>query len=87
MLVSVTDQGRGIPAAEIAKIFDRFYRIEQRLEKDPGGLGLGLSLCKALVEAHGGKIWVESEVGKGSTFYFTFPINGKHEKEQLTLKI
>lgn len=73
ILISVTDNGMGIPDAEIPKIFDRFYRIEERLEKDPGGLGLGLSLCKALVEAHGGKIWVESEVGKGSTFFFTIP--------------
>jgi signal transduction histidine kinase len=87
ILVSITDQGMGIPATEITKIFDRFYRIEERLQKDPGGFGLGLSLCKALVEAHGGKIWVESEAGKGSTFYFTLPLKNKVEKEQLTLKI
>jgi PAS domain S-box-containing protein len=74
VLVSVTDHGQGITADETEKIFDRFYRIEQRLKKDPGGLGLGLSLCKALVEAHQGKIWVESIVGKGSTFYFTLPL-------------
>lgn len=76
ILVSITDQGMGIPAAEITKIFDRFYRIEERLQKDPGGLGLGLSLCKSLVEAHGGKIWVESREGQGSTFYFTLPQQG-----------
>jgi two-component system cell cycle sensor histidine kinase/response regulator CckA len=74
--ISVTDQGRGIPADEISRIFDRFYRLEERLEKDPGGLGLGLSLCKSLVEAHGGRIWVETNAGQGSTFYFTIPING-----------
>ena len=74
LMVSIADQGQGIPADEIDKIFDRMYRIEQRLGKDPGGLGLGLSLCKALVKAHGGKIWVESQVGKGSTFYFTIPL-------------
>ena len=73
--ISVTDQGDGIPTEEINKIFDRFYRLEERLEKDPGGLGLGLSLCKALVEAHGGRIWVESQADQGSTFYFTIPIN------------
>lgn len=75
--VSVSDQGKGISADSLHKIFERFYRIEERLEKDPGGLGLGLSLCKALIEAHGGKIWAESEEGKGSTFYFTIPIKKK----------
>jgi signal transduction histidine kinase len=75
--ISITDQGRGIAEAEFKKIFERMYRIEQRLQKDPGGLGLGLSLCKALVEAHGGRIWVESVIDKGSTFYFTIPL--KHE--------
>jgi signal transduction histidine kinase len=88
LLVSISDHGKGIPEEERQKIFERLYRIEQRLQKDPGGLGLGLSLCKALVEGHGGRIWVESAVGKGSTFYFTIPlkpaegaqINGGKEK-------
>jgi two-component system cell cycle sensor histidine kinase/response regulator CckA len=84
LLVSVADHGRGISAQEVDKIFDRFYRIEQRLAKDPGGMGLGLSLCKALVKAHGGKIWAESEVGKGSTFYFTIPV--KKEKPDASKK-
>ena len=79
LLVSITDQGRGIPESEYKKIFERMYRIEQRLKKDPGGLGLGLSLCKALVEAHGGRIWVESEIDKGSTFFFTIPLKNKAE--------
>jgi PAS domain S-box-containing protein len=87
ILVSITDQGMGIPADAIPKIFDRFYRIEERLKKDPGGLGLGLSLCKALVEAHGGKIWVESKVDKGSTFYFTLPIKKKGKKEETQTKL
>jgi len=73
LVVSVADQGIGIPAEEFDKVFDRMYRIEQRLSQDPGGMGLGLSLCKALVEGHGGRIWLESEVGKGSTFYFSLP--------------
>jgi PAS domain S-box-containing protein len=74
VVVSVIDQGIGIPAEEFDKVFDRMYRIEQRLSQDPGGMGLGLALCKALVEGHGGRIWVESKVGKGSTFYFSLPI-------------
>jgi len=87
ILVSISDHGMGIPATELTKIFDRFYRIEERLKKDPGGLGLGLSLCKSLVGAHGGKIWVESEVEKGSTFYFTIPIKKKGNKRQLSLEM
>jgi len=74
LVVSVADQGIGIPAEEFDKVFDRMYRIEQRLSQDPGGMGLGLALCKALVEGHGGRIWVESEVGRGSTFSFSLPI-------------
>jgi PAS domain S-box-containing protein len=82
LLVSVADQGQGIPADETDKIFDRMYRIEQRLGKDPGGLGLGLSLCKALVAAHGGRIWVESQIGQGSTFYFTIPLKNRGKGRQ-----
>ncbi len=74
LLVSIADQGGGIPAEEMPSVFDRMYRIEQRLTPEVGGVGLGLAICKGLVEAHGGRIWVESELGKGSTFYFTLPI-------------
>ena len=79
--VSVEDHGRGIPESEWDRVFDRMYRIEQRLTDDPGGIGLGLALCKALVEAHGGRIWVRSEMGKGSTFYFTLPVDKGEEEE------
>ncbi len=72
--ISVTDQGRGIPVPELNRVFDRMYRIEQRLSQDPGGLGLGLALCKALVEAHKGRIWLQSGEGKGTTAYFTLPV-------------
>lgn len=72
--ISITDRGMGIPVAELEKVFDRMYRIEQRLTSETGGIGLGLPICKGLVEAHGGRIWVESEVGKGSTFHFTLPM-------------
>lgn len=74
VLVSVADQGIGISAEEQKKIFERFYRIEQRLNPEIGGAGLGLAICKGLVEAHRGRIWVESEVEKGSTFFFTLPL-------------
>ena len=76
LVVSVADQGAGIPAEDLERVFDRMYRAEQRLTpKAEGlGLGLGLSICKGLVEAHSGRIWVESEPGKGSTFYFALPL-------------
>jgi len=77
--VSIADQGIGIPTEDLEKVFDRMYRLEQRLSTDPGGMGLGLALCKALVEAHDGEIWAESQVEEGSTFYFTIPVETKRE--------
>jgi len=71
LCISVSDNGPGIPPEEQAHIFDRFYRGSERRT---GGTGLGLSIAKSLVELHGGQLWVESEVGKGSTFHFTLPI-------------
>jgi CheY-like chemotaxis protein len=69
----VSDTGEGIYPEESEKIFEEFYRIGDSLEGRPRGSGLGLSICKNIVEAHGGRIWVESELGKGSTFYFMLP--------------
>jgi signal transduction histidine kinase len=66
--VFVQDSGPGIPAADLAHIFDRFYK-----SSDSGGMGLGLSIAKYLVEAHGGKIWAESEAGNGTRIFFTLP--------------
>lgn len=77
LLISVADQGIGIPSGEVDRVFDRMYRIEQRLTPEIGGVGLGLPICKGLVEAHGGCIWVETEEGKGSTFFFTLPLGNK----------
>ena len=73
MQISVTDTGPGIPAEEVNKVFARFYQIGQAGTQKTQGTGLGLAISKALVEMHGGKIWVESEAGKGSTFSFTLP--------------
>ena len=78
--VSVSDQGVGIPAQELPRVFSRLYRSQRRLIPGTGGAGLGLSISKALVEAHRGRIWVKSEKGKGSTFYFTLP-HEKHDEK------
>jgi signal transduction histidine kinase len=72
--VSIADTGPGIAPDEANRIFDEFYQIRQSGEKKSKGVGLGLSISKKLVEMHGGKIWVESVVGRGSTFSFTVPV-------------
>jgi len=74
MVFSVSDNGYGIPKEHRERIFDKFVQLEDKKDKARTGKGLGLTFCKMAVEAHGGKIWVESELGKGSTFYFTIPI-------------
>ena len=71
--VSVKDSGRGIPADAVEVIFDKFVQIKQSTDAMPGSVGLGLAIAKEVVEAHGGRIWVESSVGQGSTFFFTIP--------------
>ena len=71
--VFVRDEGAGIPKHEIGKVFDRFYRIDDKLTRSTHGTGLGLYLVKAIVEAHGGEISVKSQVGSGTTFFFTLP--------------
>ena len=72
--VSVSDTGEGIPAEDLPHIFERFYRVDKSRARATGGSGLGLTIAKRLVEAHGGKITVQSELGKGSRFSFTLPI-------------
>ena len=71
---SVSDQGVGIPVEHIPHIFEKFHRVDNRSTREVYGTGLGLYLSKSIVEAHGGSIWVESEFGRGSTFYFTLPL-------------
>jgi two-component system sensor histidine kinase VicK len=71
--VSVSDQGVGIPPEDLEKIFDKFYRGDQSRQK-PGGTGLGLAVCQAIIHSHGGQIWAESRIGHGSTFHFRLPV-------------
>lgn len=70
---SVADRGRGIPADEIPLIFDRFHQVERGDSRNQGGTGLGLAICQWIVEQHGGRIWVESAVEHGSTFFCELP--------------
>ena len=70
--VSVSDNGPGIPFEDQSKIFDKFVQIKS--DKALGGSGLGLTICKEIVRAHGGTIWVDSTPGEGSTFTFTLPV-------------
>jgi signal transduction histidine kinase len=73
VIISVTDKGKGIPAERIDKIFHRFYSSDDAIRGQRKGLGLGLSICRGIVESHGGKIWVDSKPGKGSRFSFSLP--------------
>src|ERR671922_1095168 len=73
--VSIADTGPGITSEEASRIFDKFYQVSNPEQRKAMGTGLGLSIAKALVEMHGGKIWLESEVGKGSIFSFTLPVH------------
>jgi two-component system OmpR family sensor kinase len=76
ILVAVTDSGPGIAPDDLPHVFDRFYRADKSRSRASGGAGLGLAIVKQLVEAHGGRVWAESEVGKGATFSFTLPMAG-----------
>ena len=71
---SVADRGIGIEPKQLEHIFDRFYQVDSASTRQVGGSGLGLSICKAIIEVHGGEIWVESQAGYGSTFHFTLPL-------------
>jgi hypothetical protein len=73
--ISVKDTGIGIPIEHLDAIFEKFHQVEGSLHRSVSGTGLGLAITKGLVEAHQGKIWVESEVEKGSTFTFTLPVS------------
>ena len=76
-LLSIEDNGIGIPPADLPYIFDKFYRVETKETADIQGTGLGLAICKSVVEKHGGRIWAESEPGKGSIFRVALPRLGQ----------
>ena len=79
--ISVHDTGIGIPADQLEKIFEKFHQVESPLYHSASGTGLGLAITRGLVEAHQGQIWVESELGKGSTFTFTLPLSRGEKRE------
>lgn len=81
LVVRVRDEGVGIPAEHREKVFDRFYRVSGQLTRRSPGSGLGLSIVKGHVEAHGGRVWLDSTVGKGTTFHFSLPLNGVQDSE------
>ena len=69
----VADNGPGIAAEHLLRVFERFYRVDKARSRELGGTGLGLSIVKHIVQAHGGRVWAESVVGQGSKFYFALP--------------
>ncbi len=74
----VRDHGIGIPPAHLERVFDRFHRVDTRLTREVNGMGLGLAICKRIVELHGGTIWAESESGRGTTFHVWLPMDARH---------
>jgi signal transduction histidine kinase len=69
----ISDQGQGIPAEDVGHLFQKFYRVDNTATRTIGGTGLGLFICRKIVELYDGRIWVESQVGKGSTFFINLP--------------
>jgi signal transduction histidine kinase len=78
--ISVIDDGIGIPPKDVQRVFDRFYQVETHLTRRHGGMGLGLSVAKSMIELHHGQIWAESVEGKGSNFSFLLPVKEEEGK-------
>ena len=76
----VRDTGRGIPADQLARVFEQFHQVDNSNTKKKGGTGLGLAIAKQIVEMHGGRVWVESEPGKGATFLMQVPVRAESRK-------
>jgi two-component system phosphate regulon sensor histidine kinase PhoR len=74
MVIEVADTGIGIPLIDQERIFERFYRVDAARSREAGGTGLGLSIAKHIIDAHDGRLWVESTVGEGSRFSFSIPL-------------
>jgi signal transduction histidine kinase len=74
VIVEVQDEGIGVSDEDQTRLFDRFFRVRSQTARSRPGAGLGLAICKAIVEAHGGRIWVKSKQGQGSTFSFSLPV-------------
>jgi signal transduction histidine kinase len=70
---TVADDGPGIAPEHLPHVFERFYRVDKARSRELGGTGLGLSIVKHIVQSHAGRVWAESQIEKGSTFYFTLP--------------
>lgn len=83
VILSIADQGLGIPRADIPHVFDRFYRVDKARSRAQGGTGLGLAISKEVIQSLGGKIWVESREGHGSTFYISLPYEPYDEGDDL----
>jgi two-component system, OmpR family, phosphate regulon sensor histidine kinase PhoR len=78
VIITVSDTGIGVPQSDQSRIFERFYRVDAARSREAGGTGLGLSIARHIVEAHGGRIWVDSTVGEGSQFHFSIPAVKEH---------
>lgn len=82
VILSVSDQGLGIPKKDLTHVFDRFYRVDKARSRAQGGTGLGLAISKEIISMHGGRIWVDSKEGKGSIFYISLPYEPLDEEDQ-----
>ena len=93
VLIEIRDTGKGIPPEDLPHVFDRFYRVDpsrSRLSERVGGSGLGLAIVRAIVEAHGGRIWAENAAGAGARFIFTLPLSVSGQAaltDEITLRL